>query len=128
MYNLIYKNSGTSNGQIFEGSQGRLVAPWENWEAYNRNSPIYNVKKVQTPLLMLHNDADGAVDFTQGVEYYTALRRLKKPVVMVQYKGENHGLAKQPNRKITQYGWWSFLTIFWKENLRQNGGRKAYHV
>lgn len=99
MYNLIYKNSGTSNGQIFEGSQGRLVAPWENWDAYHRNSPIYHVTKVQTPLLMLHNDADGAVDFTQGVEFYTALRRLKKPVVMMQYKGENHGLAKQPNRK-----------------------------
>jgi dipeptidyl aminopeptidase/acylaminoacyl peptidase len=99
MYNLIYKNSGTSNGTIFEGSQGRLVAPWENWDAYHRNSPIYHVTKVQTPLLMLHNDADGAVDFTQGVEFYTALRRLKKPVVMMQYKGENHGLAKQPNRK-----------------------------
>ncbi|WP_394990147.1 alpha/beta hydrolase family protein [Emticicia sp.] len=99
MYGLIYKNSGTTNGTIFEASQGRLVAPWENWEAYNRNSPLYHVKKVNTPLLMLHNDADGAVDFTQGVEYYNALRRLKKPVVMIQYKGENHGLAKLPNRK-----------------------------
>lgn len=99
MYGLIYKNSGTTNGAIFEASQGRLVAPWENWEAYNRNSPLYHVKKVNTPLLMLHNDADGAVDFTQGVEYYNALRRLKKPVVMIQYKGENHGLAKLPNRK-----------------------------
>ncbi len=99
MYNLIYKNSGTSNGAIFEASQGRLLPPWENWEAYNRNSPLYHVKKVNTPLLMLHNDADGAVDFTQGIEYYNALRRLKKPVVLIQYKGENHGLAKLPNRK-----------------------------
>lgn len=99
MYNLIYKNSGFTNGQIFEASQGRLVAPWENWEAYYRNSPMHHVAKVNTPLLMLHNDADGAVDFTQGVEFYTALRRLSKPVVMVQYKGENHGLAKLVNRK-----------------------------
>ncbi|WP_337042940.1 S9 family peptidase [Emticicia sp. 17c] len=99
MYNLIYKNSGSSNGAIFEASQGRLLPPWENWEAYNRNSPLYHVKKVNTPLLMLHNDADGAVDFTQGIEYYNALRRLKKPVVLIQYKGENHGLVKLPNRK-----------------------------
>lgn len=99
MYNLIYKNTGTSNGAIFEASQGRLLPPWENWEAYNRNSPLYHVKKVNTPLLLLHNDADGAVDFTQGIEYYNALRRLKKPVVLIQYKGENHGLAKLPNRK-----------------------------
>jgi len=99
MYNLIYWNSGGGNGSIFEASQGRLEVPWNNWEAYQRNSPIYHAKKVQTPLLMLHNDKDGAVDFTQGIEYFNALRRLKKPVALIQYKGENHGLAKLPNRK-----------------------------
>ncbi len=100
MYSLIYWNSGGGNGAIFESSQGRFTgAPWENWDAYLRNSPIYHVKKVQTPILMLHNDKDGAVDFTQGVEFYNALRRLKKPVVMIQYKGENHGIAKLENRK-----------------------------
>ncbi len=100
MYDLIYWNSGNGNMSIFESSQGRFKgAPWENWDSYERNSPIYFVKNVQTPLLMLHNDKDGAVDFTQGIEYYNALRRLKKPVIMVQYKGENHGLAKLENRK-----------------------------
>lgn len=85
---------------IFEASQGRFTGgPWENWDAYERNSPVYHVKNVTTPLLMLHNDKDGAVDFTQGIEYYSALRRLKKPVVLVQYKGENHGLGKPENRK-----------------------------
>ena len=100
MYNLIYWNSGGGNMSIFEASQGRFKgAPWENWDSYLRNSPIHHVKKVQTPILLLHNDKDGAVDFTQGVEFYNALRRLKKPVVMVQYKGENHGIAKMENRK-----------------------------
>ena len=100
MYDLIYWNSGNGNMSIFEASQGRFKgAPWENWDAYLRNSPVYHVKKVNTPLLMLHNDKDGAVDFTQGIEYYSALRRLKKPVVLIQYKGENHGLGKMENRK-----------------------------
>lgn len=100
MYDLIYWNSGGGNMSIFEASQGRFKgAPWENWDSYLRNSPVYHVKKVNTPLLMLHNDKDGAVDFTQGIEYYSALRRLKKPVVLVQYKGENHGLRKLENRK-----------------------------
>jgi dipeptidyl aminopeptidase/acylaminoacyl peptidase len=100
MYDLIYWNSGGGNMSIFEASQGRFRgAPWENWDAYERNSPVYHVKNVTTPLLMLHNDKDGAVDFTQGIEYYSALRRLKKPVVLVQYKGENHGLSKLENRK-----------------------------
>ena len=100
MYDLIYWNSGSGNMSIFEASQGRFKgAPWENWDSYLRNSPVYHVKQVNTPLLMLHNDKDGAVDFTQGIEYYNALRRLKKPVAMMQYKGENHGLAKLENRK-----------------------------
>ncbi|SIT11035.1 S9 family peptidase [Belliella pelovolcani] len=100
MYDLIYWNTGGGNMSIFEASQGRFTGgPWENWESYQRNSPVYHVKNVKTPLLMLHNDKDGAVDFTQGIEYYNALRRLKKPVIMVQYKGENHGLSKLENRK-----------------------------
>ncbi|MFC0261650.1 alpha/beta hydrolase family protein [Fontibacter flavus] len=100
MYDLIYWNSGGGNMSIFEASQGRFTGgPWENWDSYQRNSPVYHVKNVKTPLLMLHNDKDGAVDFTQGIEYYNALRRLKKPVIMVQYKGENHGLSKLENRK-----------------------------
>lgn len=98
MYALIYKNSGGTNGAIFEASQGRFTSgPWDNWQAYTRNSPVAFAKNVQTPLLMLHNDTDGAVDFTQGVEYFNTLRRLGKPVVMVEYPGENHGLARQPN-------------------------------
>ena len=100
MYSLIYWNSGGTNQAIFEASQGRLTPGyWDNMEAFARNSPIYHIKNVQTPLLMLHNDNDGAVDFTQGVEYYNGLRRLNKPVVMITYKGENHGIAKLPNRK-----------------------------
>jgi dipeptidyl aminopeptidase/acylaminoacyl peptidase len=100
MYSLIYWNSGGTNQAIFEASQGRLTPGyWDNWDAFTRNSPIYHIKKVQTPLLLLHNDKDGAVDYTQGIEYYNGLRRLNKPVVMITYKGENHGIAKLPNRK-----------------------------
>ncbi len=100
MYSLIYWNSGSTNQSIFESSQGRLTPGyWDNWDAFTRNSPIYYIKNVNTPLLLLHNDKDGAVDYTQGVEYYNGLRRLNKPVVMITYKGENHGIAKLPNRK-----------------------------
>ena len=95
MYSLIYKNSGGTNQAIFESSQGRFLGGyWDNWEAYVRNSPVNFAKNVKTPLVILHNDKDGAVDFTQGVEYFNTLRRLGKPVVMLEYPGENHGLAK----------------------------------
>lgn len=100
MYSSVYWNSGSANQPIFESSQGRFTAGyWDQQEAYIRNSPVYFAKNVTTPLLLLHNDKDGAVDFTQGIEYYNTLRRLQKPVVMLQYKGENHGLVKPENRK-----------------------------
>lgn len=100
MYNLIYWNTGSGNMSIFESSQGRFTgSPADVPEAYIRNSPIWQAKNVKTPLMILHNDKDGAVDFTQGIEYYSTLRRMQKPVVMLQYKGENHGLVVPANRK-----------------------------
>ncbi|HEX4750592.1 MAG TPA: prolyl oligopeptidase family serine peptidase [Bryobacteraceae bacterium] len=100
MYNAIYWNTGTGNMAIFESSQGRFTGgPWENTEAYIRNSPVYHATNVQTPLLILCNDKDGAVDHTQGIEYYNTLRRMGKPVVMLEYVGENHGLFKPEDMK-----------------------------
>lgn len=100
MYSSIYWNTGSTNQPIFESSQGRFNAPyWKIPEAYTRNSPVYYAHKVTTPLLLLHNDKDGAVDWNQGIEYFNTLRRLRKPVVMLQYKGENHGLVKNENRR-----------------------------
>jgi len=100
MYSSVYWNVGMANQPIFESSQGRFTGGyWDHQDAYIRNSPVFFAKNVKTPLLLLHNDKDGAVDFTQGVEYYNTLRRLQKPVVMLQYKGENHGVSKPENRK-----------------------------
>ena len=100
MYSLIYKNTGGTNQAIFESSQGRFKGGyWDNWDAYYRNSPVFFAKNVKTPLMILHNDRDGAVDFTQGLEFYNTLRRLQKPVIMLEYVGENHGLRKPSNQR-----------------------------
>lgn len=100
MYSSIYFNTGSANQPIFESSQGRFTGGyWDNLEAYQRNSPVYYAERINTPLIILHNDKDGAVDWNQGIEFYNTLRRLKKPVIMLQYVGENHGLQKPANRK-----------------------------
>ncbi len=100
MYSSIYFNSGSANQPIFESSQGRFKGGyWDNLEAYQRNSPVYYAERVKTPLIILHNDKDGAVTWNQGIEYYNTLRRLNKPVIMLQYVGENHGLQKPANQK-----------------------------
>ncbi len=100
MYSSIYWNTGGANQGIFESSQGRFKGNVsENTEAYLRNSPVFHARNVTTPLIILHNDKDGAVDFNQGVTYYNTLRQLGKEVIMLEYAGENHGLARTTNQK-----------------------------
>jgi dipeptidyl aminopeptidase/acylaminoacyl peptidase len=100
MYSSIYWNVGFANQPLFESGQGRFSEGyWKNMKGYIRNSPVFFAEKVKTPLLLLHNDKDGAVDFNQGIEYFNTLKRLGKEVVMLQYKGENHGVRKPENRR-----------------------------
>ena len=100
MYSSVYWNSGGGNMAIFESSQGRFKGNFlENYDAYIRNSPAFHADKVKTPLLILHNEHDGAVDFNQGITYFNTLRELGKDVILLQYVGENHGLAQPKNMK-----------------------------
>ena len=100
MYNSVYWNSGNSNAGIFESSQGRFKGSYlDNYEAYIRNSPAFHVKNVTTPLVLLHNEKDGAVDFNQGITFYNSLREQEKDVVLLQYVGENHGLRNPTNQR-----------------------------
>ena len=102
MYSSIYWNSGGGNMAIFESSQGRFTGDYlEATDAYIRNSPVFFADRVKTPLILLHNDPDGAVDWNQGIEYYNTLRRLGKDVVMLQYVSENHGLRVPATRRTT---------------------------
>jgi len=100
MYSSIYWNTGGTNQAIFESSQGRFTGNFiDNYDAYIRNSPAFHAKNVTTPLIILHNDKDGAVDFNQGITYFNTLRQLGKDVILLEYAGENHGLARPENQK-----------------------------
>ena len=100
MYSSVYWNTGGANQAIFESSQGRFKGNFiQNYDAYIRNSPAFHADKVTTPLVILHNDKDGAVDFNQGITYYNTLRQLGKDVILLEYIGENHGLQRPVNQK-----------------------------
>lgn len=95
----IYWNSGRTDAWIFHESQGRMDQPfWRDVDTYMANSPIFNIDKLNTPLLIAFGDKDGAVDWHQGIEMYNAARLVQKPLVMLVYAGENHGLRKKPNQ------------------------------
>ena len=98
-YGGIRWRTGMSRMFQYEKTQSRLGATlWENPQLYLDNSPIFNVDKVNTPVLILHNDKDGAVPWYQGIEYFVALRRLGKPAWMLNYNGEPHWPVKWQNR------------------------------
>jgi dipeptidyl aminopeptidase/acylaminoacyl peptidase len=100
IYSSLFRSTGAAMQPILESGADRFTSGyWDNFDAYLRNSPVHHARKVKTPLLLVHNDKDGAVDFNQGIKYFNKLRRLNKPVVMLPYKGEDHQLAKPANQK-----------------------------
>ncbi|OEK05587.1 hypothetical protein BFP71_14080 [Roseivirga misakiensis] len=103
MYNVAYKRTGNLNGPILEWSQGRMgVSPWDNMELYRSQSPIHHAQNINTPFMILHGTADGAVDWVQGLEYYSTARRLGKEVILLSYPDEPHHLGKLANQKDFQ--------------------------
>jgi dipeptidyl aminopeptidase/acylaminoacyl peptidase len=102
-------NNSSSLESYYETGQGRLGSGiWRTPELFIKNSPIFNADKVTAPLLMMNNNNDGIVHFSQGVEFFTALRRLGKRVWMLQYDGEDHVIsnkktALQHTLRVTQF-------------------------
>ena len=102
-YGGIRWESGLNRQFQYEHSQSRIGATlWDKPQLYIENSPLFHVPKISTPLVIMSNDADGAVPWYQGIEMFTALRRLGKPVWLLQYNGEAHNLVERKNRKDIQ--------------------------
>ena len=99
-YGGIRWESGMSRMFQYERTQSRLGATlWDAPIRYLENSPLFWLDRVRTPLLILHNDNDGAVPWYQGIELFTALRRLGKPAWLVNYNGEPHWPLPYPKRR-----------------------------
>lgn len=99
-YGGIRYGSGVNRQFQYEKTQSRIGKTlWEALPQYLESSPLFSLNKVNTPVVILHNDNDDAVPYTQGIEMFTALRRLGKKVWMVNYNGEPHGVVQRKNRK-----------------------------
>ncbi|MBM3165023.1 MAG: S9 family peptidase [Bacteroidetes bacterium] len=98
-YGGIRWGSGLNRQFQYESTQSRIGATiWERPELYVENSPIFHLPRVNTPLLIMANDKDGAVPWYQGIELYTGLRRLGKPCWMLNYNDDDHNLTRLPNK------------------------------
>lgn len=99
-YGGLRMEGGNSRMMQYEEGQSRIGANmWGNLPAYIENSPVFYADKINTPLLMMHNDGDGAVPWSQGVELFLAMKRLNKPVWLLNYNGEEHNLKNRANCK-----------------------------
>jgi dipeptidyl aminopeptidase/acylaminoacyl peptidase len=99
-YSGIRWGTGLPRQFQYEHTQSRIGGSlWEEPLRFIENSPVFQAHRVQTPILMLHNDADDAVPWYQGIEFYLALRRLNKEAYFFNYNGEPHGIRRRPNQK-----------------------------
>jgi len=98
-YGGVRWGSGMSRMFQYERTQSRIGGTlWEKPLHYIENSPVFSADRIETPLLIMHNDADGAVPWYQGIEMYMAMRRLSKPSWMLVYNKEAHNLRRRKNR------------------------------
>ncbi|MDF2157009.1 prolyl oligopeptidase family serine peptidase [Algoriphagus sp. CAU 1675] len=99
-YGGIRWGTGMSRMFQYEQTQSRIGGTlWEKPLYYLENSPLFYMDRVQTPVLIMHNDEDGAVPWYQGIEMFMALKRLNQPAWLLQYNGEDHNLRLRKNRK-----------------------------
>jgi dipeptidyl aminopeptidase/acylaminoacyl peptidase len=114
-YGGIRWGTGLNRSFQYEHQQSRIgKTPWESPLRYIENSPIFTMDKVTTPILIMHNDQDGHVPWYQGIEYFVALKRLRKPVWMLNYTGEVHWPQKLKNKVDFQIRMMQFFDHYLK--------------
>jgi dipeptidyl aminopeptidase/acylaminoacyl peptidase len=115
-YGGIRWDSGLVRQFQYERTQSRLGATlWEAPMRYIENSPLFWADKIETPLLIMHNDEDGAVPWEQGIELFVALRRLAKPAWMINYTGEPHWPTTFANKRDWNIRMFHFFDHFLKD-------------
>jgi dipeptidyl aminopeptidase/acylaminoacyl peptidase len=115
-YGGIRWESGKNRIFQYEQAQSRIGGTlWEKFDLYIKNSPLFFVDKITTPLLIMSNDNDGAVPYQEGLQFFISLRRLGKPAWLLCYNGDEHNLTKWPNRKDLSIRMKQFFDHFLKD-------------
>ncbi len=107
--------SGANGNDYYIYGQGRWgVSPWDDPELYRFESALTHAKDAPSPFLIMHGTADPTVSFTEGMNFYNALRYNGKRAVMLAYPGEGHGLRGMANRKDLTVRYFEFFDHYLK--------------
>lgn len=115
-YNGIRWGPGRPRQFQYERTQSRIGGtPWQYPMRFIENSPLFRMEQVQTPVLTMHNDADDAVPWYQGIEFYLSMRRLNKEIYLFNYNGEPHNLRIRANQRHFSARMFEFFEYYLKD-------------
>jgi dipeptidyl aminopeptidase/acylaminoacyl peptidase len=97
-----------SRQEYWETRDGYIgTTPWQHPDLYVKNSPVFNIGEVTTPVLIVHNRNDKNVHFEQGLQFFTGLRRAGKRCWMLEYDNGGHGVSGDDYKdfliRVTQF-------------------------
>ena len=101
-YSELYKSTGTVQQGITTVGQVRMgagVDPWTNTKMFEEQSPIFHVKNIKTPFMILQGGDDGAVDYVEGLQFFNSARQQGKQVIFLSYPGQPHNLTDRDDQK-----------------------------
>lgn len=116
-----YAHEETFWPALAESGQLRMGnTPWGDLWRYLRNSPLFYVDRLETPVMIMQGDID-YVPIQQGEEFFTALYRLGKKAKFVRYWGEGHVISSPANIRDM----WQRTFEWFDEHLRSDVGLNA---
>lgn len=91
-------------GEGFWGAAYNAVAaagsfPWKNREIFVDQSPLFAADKINTPILLCHGTDDTNVPVGESIQMFAALKILGKPVELLTFADEDHGIMNYTRRK-----------------------------
>ncbi|MFC3032974.1 alpha/beta hydrolase family protein [Pseudoalteromonas fenneropenaei] len=101
-------------GYLYSGEASKNSFPWNNPTLYSQHSPVFHADKVNSPLLLIHGDADTNVPPGESQTMYTALKVLGKDVELVEFKGADHQIFARDRR----FKWWNTMLAYFDMHLK----------
>ncbi|MGH7503350.1 MAG: prolyl oligopeptidase family serine peptidase [Longimicrobiales bacterium] len=107
--------SGANGSAYYLYGQGRWGrSPWDDPELYRSESALAQAPHASAPFLIMHGTADPTVAFSEGMNFYNALRYNGKSAIMLAYPGEGHGLRGLANRRDLTIRYFQFFDHYLK--------------
>jgi len=89
---------GTTDGVSWYRNFEKM--PWEDPTEHLRRSPLMYVGNVKTPTMLMCGVEDLRTPISQTEEYYSALKVMKVPTVMIRFNEEFHGTGSKPSNYL----------------------------